>query len=106
MTMCVLSGTVHNPLELTEEEWDSTMRTNLKGTWLVSKYICLRMRDAKQGGSVINISSIVGINRGQLPGGLAYASSKTGVNTLTKVILSSSLGISNAIYGPSLLYGN
>jgi NAD(P)-dependent dehydrogenase (short-subunit alcohol dehydrogenase family) len=44
------------------------------------------MRDANQGGSVINISSISGLNRGQLPGGLAYCVSKTGVNTMTKVM--------------------
>lgn len=79
-------GNVHSPLELTDEEWDSTMRTNLTGTWLVSKYICIRMRDAKHGGSIINISSIAGLDRGQLPGGLAYSSSKTGVVTLTKVM--------------------
>lgn len=76
-----------SPLELCEEEWDGTVRTNLTGTWLVSKYVCIHMRDAKQGGSIINISSIAGLDRGQLPGGLAYASSKTGVVTLTKVIL-------------------
>lgn len=79
-------GNVHSPLELDEEEWESTMKTNLTGTWLVSKHMCIRMRDAKHGGSIINISSIAGLDRGQLPGALAYACSKTGVNTLTKVI--------------------
>lgn len=79
-------GNVLSPLELTEEEWDSTMRTNLTGTWLVSKYVCKHMRDAHHGGSIINISSIAGLDRGQLPGGLAYATSKTGVVTLTKVM--------------------
>jgi len=44
------------------------------------------MRDAGRGGSVINVSSIAGVNRGHLPGGAAYASSKAGLNTLTKVI--------------------
>lgn len=87
-------GSVHSPLDLTEEEWDNICNTNLKGTWLVSKYVCLCMRNSKQGGSVINISSIAGLNRGQLPGGLAYASSKTAVNTLTK-IFSLELGIDN-----------
>uniref|UniRef100_UPI001CB9C21C 3-oxoacyl-[acyl-carrier-protein] reductase FabG-like n=1 Tax=Erigeron canadensis TaxID=72917 RepID=UPI001CB9C21C len=79
-------GTVHSPLDLSEEEWDSTMGTNLTGTWLVSKYVCRCMRDAKQGGSIINISSIAGLDRGQLPGSLAYSASKTGVNALTKVM--------------------
>ncbi|KAJ9547997.1 hypothetical protein OSB04_020540 [Centaurea solstitialis] len=79
-------GNVKSSLELSEEEWDSTMRTNLTGTWLVSKYVCILMRNANQGGSIINISSIAGLDRGQLPGGLAYSSSKTGVVALTKVM--------------------
>ncbi|XP_012443361.1 uncharacterized protein LOC105768146 [Gossypium raimondii] len=79
-------GNVKDPLELTEEEWNQNIRTNLTGSWLVSKYVCMLMRDAKQGGSVINISSIAGLNRGQLPGGLAYASSKAGLNTMTKTM--------------------
>ncbi|KAL2480787.1 NAD(P)-binding Rossmann-fold superfamily protein [Abeliophyllum distichum] len=79
-------GRVHTPLDLSEEEWDDIMKTNLKGTWLVSKYVCMQMRDTKQGGSVINISSIAGLHRGQLPGGLAYASSKVAVNTMTKIM--------------------
>lgn len=47
------------------------------------------MRDANHGGSLINISSIAGLNRGQLPGGLAYASAKTALNVMTKVLLAS-----------------
>ncbi|KAL7588472.1 uncharacterized protein LOC111900954 [Lactuca sativa] len=85
-------GNVLSPLELSEEEWNSTMRTNLTGTWLVAKYVGRYMCDAKHkhkhkhGGSIINISSISGLPRGELPGGLAYVSSKAGVVTLTKVM--------------------
>ncbi|KAI3444309.1 hypothetical protein Pfo_000974 [Paulownia fortunei] len=79
-------GSVHTPLDLTEDEWNDIIKTNLTGTWLVSKYVCRRMRDAQQGGSVINISSIAGLNRGQLPGSLVYAASKAAVNTMTKVM--------------------
>ncbi|XP_059646050.1 uncharacterized protein LOC132290268 [Cornus florida] len=79
-------GGVHGPLDLSEEEWNNNIKTNLTGSWLVSKYVCIRMRDANLGGSVINISSIAGLNRGQLPGGVAYASSKAGLNTMTKVM--------------------
>ncbi|KAL4354370.1 hypothetical protein GQ457_06G016770 [Hibiscus cannabinus] len=81
-----IRGQVKDPLELSEEEWDKTIRTNLTGTWLVSKHVAIHMRDASQGGSIINISSIAGLNRGQLPGGLAYASSKAGLNTMTKTM--------------------
>ncbi|CAN4118667.1 unnamed protein product [Withania somnifera] len=79
-------GSVHSPLDLSEYEWDNIYKTNLRGAWLVSKYVCIHMRTAKQGGSVINISSIAGLNRGQLPGGLAYASSKIALNSMTKVM--------------------
>ena len=85
-TTCVWCvGNVKSPLELSEEEWNHAFRTNLTGTWLVSKYVCKRMRDAQRKGSIINIASIAGLNRGQLPGGAAYSSSKAGVNMLTRV---------------------
>jgi len=79
-------GNVRSPLELSVEEWDQVVKTNLTGTWLVSKYVCIRMRDAERAGSIINISSIAGLNRGQLPGGAAYSSSKAGLNALTKAM--------------------
>ncbi|KAJ8770403.1 hypothetical protein K2173_015017 [Erythroxylum novogranatense] len=79
-------GSVKTPLDLSEEEWNNVFRTNLTGSWLVSKYVCTRMINAKIAGSVINISSISGLNRGHLPGGVAYASSKAGLNTMTKIM--------------------
>ncbi|EYU18609.1 hypothetical protein ABFS82_10G152400 [Erythranthe guttata] len=87
-------GSVHTPLNLREDEWNEIVRTNQTGAWLVSKYVCSHMRDAKQGGSVVNISSIAGLNRGQLPGSLAYAASKTAVNTMTKM-----MAIELGVYG-------
>lgn len=84
-SLCTLGG-VNNPLELSEEEWNHVFRTNLMGAWLVSKYVCKLIRDTDQGGSVINISSVAGLNRGHLPGSIAYASSKAALNTMTKVI--------------------
>ncbi|KAK1420731.1 hypothetical protein QVD17_22558 [Tagetes erecta] len=81
-----IRGNVLSSLELSEEEWNNTIRTNLTGTWLVSKYVCSYMRDASQGGSVINISSISGVGRSEYHGALAYSSSKAGVVTLTKAM--------------------
>ncbi|KAK9725997.1 hypothetical protein RND81_05G183100 [Saponaria officinalis] len=81
-----IRGNVKSPIETTEEEWDTTFKTNLKGLWLVSKSICIRMSEAKIGGSIINISSIAGLNRGHLPGSAAYTASKAAVNTLTKMM--------------------
>ncbi|KAI5389100.1 hypothetical protein KIW84_074668 [Lathyrus oleraceus] len=81
-----IRGNVSSPLELSEEEWNKVFKTNITGTWLVSKYVCKLMCDSKRKGSIINISSIAGLERGQLPGATAYACSKAGVNMLTKVI--------------------
>lgn len=78
-------GPVRNPLTLSEEEWNTTFRTNVTGSWLVSKYVGLQMVANNQGGSIINISSTAGLTRGHLPGALAYASSKSALNTMTKV---------------------
>nr|WDW26413.1 3-oxoacyl-ACP reductase 2 [Momordica charantia] len=81
-----LRGTVKSPLDLPEEEWNQVLDTNLKGSWLVSKYVCMHMRHSNRSGSIINISSIGGLDRGHLPGCVAYATSKAGLNTLTKVM--------------------
>jgi NAD(P)-dependent dehydrogenase (short-subunit alcohol dehydrogenase family) len=46
--------------ETTSEEWDSVMNVNLKGTFFCTKYaVPYMMRSG--GGSVINVSSIMGI---------------------------------------------
>lgn len=81
-----IRGNVNSPLDISEEEWNNTLKTNLTGSWLVSKYVGMRMRDAKNGGSIINISSIVSLNRGQSPGAVAYVSSKSGLSAMTKVM--------------------
>ncbi|MQL69650.1 hypothetical protein Taro_001924 [Colocasia esculenta] len=79
-------GSVNTPLNVSEDEWANVIATNLTGQWLVAKHVCRRMRDAKVGGSVINISSTSGVNRGLLPGAVAYATSKTALNATTKVM--------------------
>ncbi|CAN0841608.1 Glucose 1-dehydrogenase [Linum grandiflorum] len=81
-----IRGSVKTPLDLSEEEWNQAMKTNLTGTWLVSRSVGIRMRDAKLGGSMINISSVDGLSRGHSPGGVGYVCSKTGVNAMTKVM--------------------
>ncbi|XP_008455802.3 uncharacterized protein LOC103495898 isoform X2 [Cucumis melo] len=81
-----IRGNVKSPLELSEKEWDDTMATNLKGQWLVSKYVCILMNKANRGGSIINISSISGLDRALQRGALAYITSKAALNTLTKVM--------------------
>ena len=67
--------------ELTEDEWDAMIDINLKGAWLVSKYVIPHMI-AQKSGVIINNSSIGGL-RGM--NRLShYAASKYGMIGLTK----------------------
>ncbi|KAL0286113.1 UNVERIFIED_CONTAM: 3-oxoacyl-[acyl-carrier-protein] reductase, chloroplastic [Sesamum calycinum] len=81
-----IRGPVRSSIELSEEEWEQAVRTNLTGSWLVAKSVARRMREAGRGGSIINISSVSGLNRTQYRDGIAYSSSKAGLDTMTKIM--------------------
>jgi len=69
-------------LELEEEEWDRTLRTNLKGTFLCTQAAAREM--VKEGsGRIINIGS--GCNKGPFPNLVDYTASKGGIEMLTRV---------------------
>lgn len=70
-------------LEYPEEAWDRVIDTNLKGSFLVAQAIVPQMIERSYG-KVINMSSILGAVA--LPNQLAYASSKGGVDQMTKVM--------------------
>lgn len=70
-------------LEFPEEEWDRIIATNLKGYFLVTQAVAPQMIERGYG-KVINMSSILGAVG--LPQQAAYASSKGGVDQLTKVM--------------------
>ncbi|XP_049401107.1 uncharacterized protein LOC125864999 [Solanum stenotomum] len=79
-------GGIKSSVDISEEEWENTLRTNLTGSWLVSKYVGRQMQASKKGGSIINISSISGLNRALMRGGIAYSSSKAAMDSMTKVM--------------------
>jgi 3-oxoacyl-[acyl-carrier protein] reductase len=68
-------------LRMNEEQWDSVINTNLKSVFNYSKAVAKPMMKAR-GGSIINISSVVGIsgNAGQSN----YSASKAGIIGFTK----------------------
>jgi NAD(P)-dependent dehydrogenase (short-subunit alcohol dehydrogenase family) len=69
-------------LEQTEDDFDSVIATNLKGSWLVTTEAARRMVTAGSGGCIVNIASILGE---RVAGGVApYAISKAGVVQTTK----------------------
>lgn len=69
-------------LDLGEAEWDRVLDTNLKGVWLAAQACGRRMAARGEGGSIVNIASILGL---RVAGALApYAASKAAVIQLTK----------------------
>jgi 3-oxoacyl-[acyl-carrier protein] reductase len=74
-------GVLRKPLiELSVDEWDKMMDTNLRGPYLMIRSLAPLMIAANFG-HIINISSLAGKNA--LPGGAAYSASKWGLNGLT-----------------------
>ena len=68
-------------LDLSADDWDATIATNLRGAFLVAQAVARRMAGTG-GGSIINVASIAGLRTG---GHLAaYAASKAGLIHLTK----------------------
>lgn len=78
------AGTTRDTLLLTmkEDAWDTVIDTNLKSVFNVCKAAARPMVRRKQGGRIINISSVVGLT-GQ-EGQSNYAASKAGIIGFTK----------------------
>jgi NAD(P)-dependent dehydrogenase (short-subunit alcohol dehydrogenase family) len=71
-------------LDTGPEEFDRILATNLRGVWLASTAAARAWRDAKQGGAIVNIASILGM---RVAGGVApYCVSKAGVVQMTKAL--------------------
>jgi len=68
-------------LEVTEEEWDLVVDTNLKGTFLCTQQAALHMKQSG-GGTVVNLGS--GCNKLAFPSLVAYTASKGGIEMFTK----------------------
>ena len=69
-------------IDSTEENWDFTVDTNLKAVWRVSREASARMIQAGVAGSIVNISSILGLHPSA--NNTLYATAKAGVIQLTK----------------------
>src|SRR3984893_15505801 len=68
-------------LDVTEEEWDVVVDTNLKGCFLCTQQAARYMKD-HGGGSIVNLGS--GCNKLAFPSLVAYTASKGGIEMLTK----------------------
>jgi len=70
-------------MRMTEESWDEVMNTNLKSVFNVTKAVQRQMLKQRYG-SIINMSSVVGVNGNA--GQANYAASKAGINGFTKSV--------------------
>jgi len=73
-------STVEN---ISVEDWDRLMATNLKGPFLMSRAVLPAMRRAG-GGSIVNVGSVLGLVA--MKDRAAYCASKGGVTMLTKAM--------------------
>lgn len=74
----LLPGSTH---EISSLEWDKTFNVNVKGLWLMSKYVLPHLMEQRSG-SIINSSSVIGLKG--FTGVAAYAASKGAVAQLTR----------------------
>jgi len=70
--------------QLTLEDWDATMATNLRSMYLVTREVLPGMRQRGRG-AIVNIASLAGKNA--VVGGTAYAASKHAVLGFSKSLM-------------------
>jgi NAD(P)-dependent dehydrogenase (short-subunit alcohol dehydrogenase family) len=75
---------IRGPIQdLSENDWDAVIDTNLKGPWLCARAFGPRMA-ARGWGRMINMGSILAVIA--MPGRTPYASSKAGIVGMTRVL--------------------
>jgi 3-oxoacyl-[acyl-carrier protein] reductase len=68
---------------MSDEDWDTVMDTNLRGTFNTCRAVSRKML-RRRSGSIVNLTSVVGIHGN--PGQANYAASKAGIIGLTKAL--------------------
>ena len=71
-------------LELTEEDWDAVIRTNVTGVFLSCQAAARRMVEQGHGGRVITMASVAAVRPATIMG--AYPAAKAAVRMLTEVM--------------------
>ncbi|MFH0845286.1 MAG: 3-oxoacyl-ACP reductase family protein [Nitrospinota bacterium] len=70
-------------LEMTEDQWDEVLDIHLKGAFLCSQLVALKMKE-QNSGKIINITSVAGVVG--TVGQVNYSAAKGGIISLTKSI--------------------
>jgi 3-oxoacyl-[acyl-carrier protein] reductase len=71
-----------DPTTLTDEELDQMLAVNVKGVFLTTRAVWPIMKQQKDGGVIVNISSLAA--RDPFPGYAVYGASKAAVNRMTE----------------------
>lgn len=89
-------------LDVTEEEWDKVLDTNLKGAFFTSQGVA-RVMIEQGGGKIVNIASINGVVGS--PQRVSYTASKAGLINLTRTLAAewATYGINVNAIGPTYL---
>jgi 3-oxoacyl-[acyl-carrier protein] reductase len=77
-------GVMKSAAELTVQDWQQTIETNLSGAFYCSREALARMKN-RGGGYIINIGSLAG--KSAFKGGAAYNASKFGLDGLTEATM-------------------
>ncbi|WP_299512068.1 glucose 1-dehydrogenase [uncultured Rummeliibacillus sp.] len=76
-----------SPYDLSIEEWDDMINTNLRSVFLASREAAKYMRHNKEGGSIVNIASTRAIM--SEPNSESYAATKGGIVAITHALAAS-----------------
>ncbi|ASB88840.1 SDR family oxidoreductase [Bacillus sonorensis] len=76
-----------SPYDLTADEWDDVLNTNLKSVFLCSREAAKKMRGNENGGAIVNMASTRAFM--SEPNSEAYAASKGGIIALTHALAAS-----------------
>jgi NAD(P)-dependent dehydrogenase (short-subunit alcohol dehydrogenase family) len=71
-------------LQVTDQEWQTIMDTNLKSAFMVSQEVGQAMKESGNGGKIVNITSVAG--HVALRTGVVYAATKAALIQMTKVL--------------------
>jgi 3-oxoacyl-[acyl-carrier protein] reductase len=80
------AGVAHSTraIELSPDEWNRVVRTNLDSVFFWAQEAANRMLKAGKPGAIVNIASVLGF--GTSKGTIAYATAKAGVIQMTKAL--------------------
>jgi 2-deoxy-D-gluconate 3-dehydrogenase len=73
-------------VEVTVEDWDKVISVNMTGTFLFSRSVARTMIAKGEGGSIVQIASIMGLSGGGLYPNISYQTSKGAVVNMTRAL--------------------